>query len=73
MIHVVQYPDAAGLLRHGQDKFVLSERKLDQWYPSWNHQARAVEFGHLKRAPNWFSRGGVEVDSPDIEKAAGCG
>ena len=69
-VHVIQHPDAAGLFRHGQNEFVLRERKSDRRYPPWNHQSGTFKVRNLKRLPNGLSRGRIEVDPPDIEETA---
>ena len=69
-VHVIQHPDAAGLFRHGQNEFVLGERKSDRRYQPWNHQSGTFKVRNLKRLPNGLSHGRIEVDPPDIEETA---
>jgi hypothetical protein len=72
-VYVVQYPDAAGLIRHGQNEFVLRKRKADRRYPPWNHQSGTFKVRNLKRLPHSLSRGRIEVDPPDIKETAAPG
>ena len=72
-VDVVQHPDVAGLLRHGQHKFVLGERKPDRSLSTVESLSAGFEFGHLKRLADWLSRSRIEADPPDIEEAAAAG
>jgi len=65
-IYVVQHPDAAGCLLHGQYELVLGERRSYRWYEAGNHQSRAIKFCDLERLADKLSCSWIEADAPDM-------
>jgi hypothetical protein len=68
--HIVQNPDAARGLRHGQHQLVLSEGKVDCRYVLGDHEGGILKRRNLKDVANHFSSSGIEAQSPDIVPCA---
>src|SRR5437762_3588114 len=68
LIHVVQYPDAAGDFGECYDQAVLRKRKIDSHNLLRNHETRTIKFGYGKRWILVFS-GGIEVNPENVIEA----
>lgn len=67
--HIIQHPDVAGNLCHGDHQPVVSEREPNCIHRLRNHRFRLSKCGYLEWITCRCALRRIEVNPPDIEEA----